>query len=97
MKRLFDENEMVNDQAKDILMKFGKIVQNIISENSDVSTIDMENVLVSEIQYRCAVTRIQRSASKKAKKCSMCGTTVNVRYVGGDIPYLCDSKDCIPY
>lgn len=28
-------------------------------------------------------------------KCSMCGTTENVRYTGGWKPYLCNSKDCI--
>jgi len=29
--------------------------------------------------------------------CSVCGTTENVKYVGGHQPYLCDSEDCIPY
>ena len=30
-------------------------------------------------------------------KCSVCGTTENVRYMGGYQPYLCDSVDCIPF
>jgi hypothetical protein len=30
-------------------------------------------------------------------KCSVCGTTENVKYMGGHQPYLCDSEDCIPY
>lgn len=29
--------------------------------------------------------------------CSVCGTTENVRWVGGSIPYLCDSLHCIPF
>lgn len=31
------------------------------------------------------------------QKCSVCDTTENVRWVGGSIPYLCDSPDCIPF
>ena len=30
-------------------------------------------------------------------KCSVCGTTENVRYTGGWKPYLCNSIDCIPF
>lgn len=30
-------------------------------------------------------------------KCSVCGTTENVKYVGGFQPYLCNSVDCIPF
>lgn len=30
-------------------------------------------------------------------KCSVCGTTEKVKYMGGYQPYLCDSVDCIPY
>lgn len=29
--------------------------------------------------------------------CCVCGTTKNVRWVGGSIPYLCDDLDCIPF
>lgn len=30
-------------------------------------------------------------------KCSICGTTKNVRYVGGDQPWRCDSVECAPF
>lgn len=30
-------------------------------------------------------------------KCSVCGTTKNVKYFGGHQPYLCDSDNCIPF
>jgi hypothetical protein len=30
-------------------------------------------------------------------KCSICGTTENVRWMGGHQPYLCNSKNCIPF
>jgi hypothetical protein len=38
-----------------------------------------------------------RKAAPKPK-CSVCGTTENVRYTGGwKQPYLCNSIDCIPF
>lgn len=30
-------------------------------------------------------------------KCSICGSTENVKYMGGHQPYLCDSEECIPF
>ena len=30
-------------------------------------------------------------------RCSVCGTTENVKYVGGYQPYRCGSVDCIPF
>ena len=32
-----------------------------------------------------------------APKCSVCGTTEDVKWVGGYQPYLCASADCIPF
>ena len=29
-------------------------------------------------------------------KCSVCGTTENVTWMGGYQPWLCDSRECIP-
>ena len=31
------------------------------------------------------------------QECSVCGTTKNVKYVGGYQPYRCGSVDCIPF
>jgi hypothetical protein len=33
---------------------------------------------------------------KVVPKCSVCGTTEKVKYLGGYQSYLCDSVDCIP-
>ena len=33
---------------------------------------------------------------KVVLKCSVCGTTEKVKYLGGYQAYLCDSVDCIP-
>jgi hypothetical protein len=30
-------------------------------------------------------------------RCSVCNTTENVKYVGGCIPFLCGSSECIPF
>jgi len=34
---------------------------------------------------------------KVVLKCSVCGTTEKVKYLGGYQAYLCDSVDCIPF
>lgn len=41
---------------------------------------------------------VEESVNVETKhKCSICGTTENVSWVGGHQPYLCDSPDCIPF
>lgn len=41
---------------------------------------------------------VEESVKAELKhKCSVCGTTENVKWVGGHQPYLCDSPDCIPF
>jgi len=39
----------------------------------------------------------ERYETKIKPQCSVCGTTENVKWVGGSIPYLCNSNDCIPF
>jgi hypothetical protein len=48
-----------------------------------------------EVLKHFGVKEQQKVVSKP--KCSVCGTTENVKYMGGHQPYLCDSEDCIPY
>jgi hypothetical protein len=50
---------------------------------------------ISSIKEHFGVEEQEKVVSKP--KCSVCGTTENVKYVGGHQPYLCDSDDCIPY
>lgn len=48
-----------------------------------------------EVKQHFGVEEQEKVAPKP--KCSVCGTTENVRYMGGYQPYLCDSVDCIPF
>ena len=50
---------------------------------------------VDALKKHFGVEEQQKVAPKP--KCSVCGTTENVRYMGGHQPYLCDSVDCIPF
>ena len=47
------------------------------------------------IKEHFGVEERQKVAPKP--KCSVCGTTENVKYMGGYQPYLCDSEDCVPF
>ena len=51
--------------------------------------------IVLMIKQHFGVEEQQKVAPKP--KCSVCGTTENVKYMGGYQPYLCDSEDCIPF
>lgn len=44
-----------------------------------------------------AAKKMTEHFTKRIPKCSICGTTENVTYMGGYQPYLCDSNDCIPF
>ena len=48
-----------------------------------------------EILKMCGVEVPDKPETKP--KCSVCGTTENVRWMGGYQPWLCDSPDCIPF
>ena len=57
--------------------------------------IDQIPFIGDEIKEHFGVEEQEKVAPKP--KCSVCGTTENVRYMGGYQPYLCDSVDCIPF
>jgi len=40
---------------------------------------------------------LSRQQERTVIRCSVCGTTENVRWVGGHQPYLCIDPDCIPF
>ena len=58
-------------------------------------TYDALKEIRNEIKEHFGVEEQEKVAPKP--KCSVCGTTENVRYMGGYQPYLCDSVDCIPF
>ena len=87
----------------DYVFKFNKekfaylIIQECInccddSEEEYSKTVDWG---VDRIVARFNLKPIQRK--EPVPKCSVCGTTENVRYVGGFQPWLCPSVDCIPF
>lgn len=63
-------------------------------ENSDLS-YDAASQVQNRIKEYFGVEEQEKVAPNP--KCSVCGTTENVRYMGGYQPYLCDSVDCIPF
>jgi hypothetical protein len=50
---------------------------------------------IKQIQEHFGVEEQEKVVPKP--KCSVCGTTENVKYMGGHQPYMCDSEDCIPF
>jgi hypothetical protein len=46
---------------------------------------------------KATVSKVIKEKSTVKPTCSVCGTTENVRWMGGYQPYLCNSKDCIPF
>jgi hypothetical protein len=53
-----------------------------------------------EYALHMAEKKIQELATPYVRpkpKCHVCGTTENVRYMGGYQEYLCDSAECIPF
>ena len=54
---------------------------------------DRSHMIHKAIKQHFAVEEQEKVAPKP--KCSVCGTTENVRYMGDYQPYLCDS--CIPF
>jgi hypothetical protein len=69
----------------------------IVRECADIATNRYQRLMDGgkAIKQHFGVEEQEKVVSKP--KCSVCGTTENVKYVGGHQPYLCDSEDCIPF
>jgi hypothetical protein len=54
-----------------------------------------------EVEYWMPLPSLPLTEAEKKElarpKCSVCGTKENVRWMGGYQPWLCDSRDCIPF
>ena len=91
------------DDNKDFDRNFGIIVAEkfaalIVRECAKVADIADENKcewIGGNILTHFGVDEQEKVAPKL--RCSVCGTTENVMYMGGYQPYLCDSVDCIPF
>jgi hypothetical protein len=72
-----------------------KFAELIVRECADICD-DNNNFLQAKILKKHFGVEEQEKVAHNPK-CSVCGTTENVRYMGGHQPYLCDSVDCIPF
>ena len=63
--------------------------------NNAIEPVHTAHAINQCIKKQFGVEEQEKVAPKP--KCSVCGTTENVRYMSGYQPYLCDSVDCIPF
>ena len=75
--------------------KFAELIIRECADCVDFYTSDGNGPASDVILNHFGVEEQEKVAPKP--KCSVCGTTENVRYMGGYQPYLCDSVDCIPF
>jgi hypothetical protein len=74
-----------------------KFAELLIRECTDIADNydGVGSTIVSRIKEHFGIEEHEKVVPKP--ECSVCGTTENVKYMGGHQPYLCDSEDCIPY
>lgn len=78
--------------------KMEKFAELIIKECLDFLEVGRVNGLyIGEVSRGIKEHFEVEEQEKSLHKCSVCGTTENVAWVGGYLPYLCDSLDCIPF
>lgn len=80
----------MNEDQLVILRRICERGQSYALKRNDSRYVDIFQHLLNEISL--LVTENNHKV-----KCSICGTTENVRWVGGYQPFLCDSDDCIPF
>lgn len=77
----------------------GEINSNQMRELCDILFGDSFNDLhISKVKL--AIERyenLKKQTRESKKTCCVCGTTKNVGWVGGSIPYRCASPDCVPF
>lgn len=91
------EDDPIPAYAKHLLMVRSKFAELIIKE-----CIRIANTAGETDPYPGNLIKEHFGVEEQEKvvprhKCSVCGTTENVRWVGGYLPYLCDDVDCIPF
>lgn len=78
--------------AELIVRECASIYSKIDNGNDHLGTADYLEAL-----HRTFFGAGEHKTTKPQHKCSVCGTTENVTYMGGHQPYLCDSPGCIPF
>ena len=69
-----------------------ELLERVLSKIDSEWLVDYDKKLCDDIK-----AYLSRQQERKVIRCSICGTTENVKYVGGYQPYLCGSVDCIPF
>ena len=75
--------------------KFAELIVRECAGVADHSNVTGKSIIGQRIKQHFGVEEQEKVAPEP--KCSVCGTTENVKYMGGFQPYLCDSIDCIPF
>ena len=85
-------SDSINDQD---LEKFAELIVKECAGVADHSNVTGKSIIGQRIKQHFGVEEQEKVGPEP--KCSVCGTTENVKYMGGFQPYLCDSIDCIPF
>lgn len=85
-------NDEIEKFAEMIVRECASIYSKIDNGNDHLGTADYLEAL-----HRTFFGAGEYKTTKPQNKCSVCGTTENVTYMGGHQPYLCDSPGCIPF
>jgi hypothetical protein len=83
--------------APELASRANKLAELIVRECADIATNRYQRLMDGgkAVKQHFGVEEQEKVVPKP--KCSVCGTTENVKYMGGHQPYLCDSEDCIPF
>ena len=100
--KLLDESDLLK-YTNIIVPEYQKFAELIIKKCADIAdknrtALEMDrntHLAADAIKEHFGVE--QSAKVEPLPKCSVCGTTENVRWMGGYQPWLCPSPDCIPF
>ena len=69
-----------------------ELLERVLAKIDSEWLVDYDKKLCDDIK-----AYLSRQQERTVIRCSVCGTTENVRWVGGYQPYLCLDPDCIPF
>ena len=70
-----------------------ELLERVLAKIDSEWLVDYDKKLCDDIKEY-----LSRQQEKTVIRCSICGTTENVKYVGGyHLVYLCGDPDCIPF
>lgn len=69
-----------------------ELLERVLSKIDSEWLVDYDKSLCDDIK-----SYLLRQQERTIIRCCICGTTENVKYVGGYQAYRCPSPDCIPF